>query len=340
MNDHRLDIEAIKSSGHFDIHLTSECQHACSYCNTTLSSKWVSDEEKYGKYRVFRIAEEAHGNSPSDVDEFWQTWYSVYPYLNSIRINGGEPTLDINTLKILEYIEAFPIPDMKIEVLSNFDVDPTTYYRYMEVVHRLGILNKVMFNQVVSIDSGESGHVWYVRDKVDAARAFGRAQHYLHNTPESFSLTIAPTVAAITVVGLPSLLEWVLYARRLMNRESNRVYLRASTLVSPSWQSVSILPMEYAGRLEDLITWMYANYDETALRGFSEDDISQIDSALDTIKDAQNLPEDHVHRQRATFYEFFTEYDRRRTPAAKLTRSIPEMSAFWKECEYHFLRLR
>lgn len=46
-----------------------------------------------------------------------------------------------------------------------------------------------------------------------------------------------------------------------------------------------------------------------------------------------NLDPDYVKIQRADFYRFFSEHDRRR--GTDFLRTFPQMKEFWNECKYH-----
>jgi hypothetical protein len=45
------------------------------------------------------------------------------------------------------------------------------------------------------------------------------------------------------------------------------------------------------------------------------------------------LQQGYVNKNRADFYRFFNEHDSRR--GTDFLKTFPEMSDWWKECEYH-----
>jgi hypothetical protein len=51
------------------------------------------------------------------------------------------------------------------------------------------------------------------------------------------------------------------------------------------------------------------------------------------MRDGKNLNPAYVAQQKADFYRFFSEHDRRR--GTDFLKTFPEMTAWWKECEYH-----
>ena len=51
------------------------------------------------------------------------------------------------------------------------------------------------------------------------------------------------------------------------------------------------------------------------------------------MRDGQKLDRAYLQRNKADFYQFFTEADRRH--GTEFIKIFPEMTAWWKECEYH-----
>jgi hypothetical protein len=51
------------------------------------------------------------------------------------------------------------------------------------------------------------------------------------------------------------------------------------------------------------------------------------------MKEGQKLDQAYVRQQRANFYKFFSEYDKRRN--TDFLKTFPMMADFWEECKYH-----
>jgi hypothetical protein len=51
------------------------------------------------------------------------------------------------------------------------------------------------------------------------------------------------------------------------------------------------------------------------------------------MRDGQQLDPAYLQRNKADFYRFFSEHDRRR--GTDFLKTFPEMSAWWNECEYY-----
>ena len=63
---------------------------------------------------------------------FWKWWPDLYQNLEFFRITGGEPLLNSDTFKVLDYVIANPKPDLSLEINSNFCVHPKIFDRFIE----------------------------------------------------------------------------------------------------------------------------------------------------------------------------------------------------------------
>jgi hypothetical protein len=78
---------------------------------------------------------------------------------------------------------------------------------------------------------------------------------------------------------------------------------------------------------------------ENRFDGFKDYEIQRMERDLAWMKAGKKLSDKYLHEQRADFYRFFNEYDKRRTSGlsnGKLFEDVfPEMKEFWQECKYH-----
>jgi hypothetical protein len=66
------------------------------------------------------------------------------------------------------------------------------------------------------------------------------------------------------------------------------------------------------------------------LHGFRDYEVQRVRRDIAWKREAQNAD---FSRQKADFYRFFREHDRRRN--TNFLQTFPEMRTFWAECEYH-----
>ena len=114
-----------------EVNFNQACQFKCSYCSPHLSTAWMDEIVKYGPYPTTK----SHNNisqlkkinlwpipakEPNPyVEAFWKWWPELYPKLKVFRMTGGEPLIDHNTFRVLDYIQEHPHPELELAITSN-----------------------------------------------------------------------------------------------------------------------------------------------------------------------------------------------------------------------------
>jgi hypothetical protein len=189
--------------------------------------------------------------------------------------------------------------------------------------------------QYVSLDTGDWNHAQYIRDGLIMHRLNTYVHKYLEDIPYRNSLTFIITMNNLSVLGIQKLLEWILELRQKYSSTYQRVWFDTPLLRSPSWQSLQILPPVYADRLEQVANWMelYKETPNKPFQGFKDYEIQRMRRDVDWMREGSKLDPEYVKMQRADFYRFFNEYDKRRQ--INFLETFPEMKEFWNECRYH-----
>jgi hypothetical protein len=139
----------------------------------------------------------------------------------------------------------------------------------------------------------------------------------------------------LSVLGLRKQLEWILQLRKTYSSTYQRVWFDTPLLRTPSWQSIQLLPPSYIAILEQTAAWMEQNLEtpDNPFHGFKDYEVQRLRRDIDWMKEGCNLPQEYVTLQKADFYRFFNEHDRRR--GTDFLKTFPEMSQWWAECKYH-----
>jgi len=145
------------------------------------------------------------------------------------------------------------------------------------------------------------------------------------------------------------------YMPNLIDRDSkseigNRVgvdipYVRAPEFLDANIASMEML-QEYLLPAVDFMYKNLANNEWHGLLGFESLEALKLKrifvDALIAVKDARNHDEtttrQDIAKQRARFYEFIIEYDKRR--GTDFTKSLPEMTSFYNVCKLEYQKLR
>ena len=329
-----------------EVNFNHVCNLACSYCSPQFSSTWQQEVESHGGYPTSTTH-----NDPSHfvgrnrpipvresnpyVDAFWDWWPTLYPELEHFRMTGGEPLLDKNTYRVFDYVLANPKPNLHLNVTSNFSVDEKSWQKYKGYVKELCEGEKIEhFMQFVSLDSWME-QAEYIRHGLDFSLLWDRVNQFLTDIPGRNSITFIITMNNLAVPGVGKLLSGILGLRKIYSKTYQRVWFDTPVLRTPTWQSIQLLPESYAEQLEIAWAFMMKNIEteETRFQGFKDYEIARLDRDIAWMRDGQRLDPAYINQNKADFYRFFTEADRRH--GTDFLTVFPEMSAWWAECEYH-----
>jgi hypothetical protein len=249
-------------------------------------------------------------------------------------MTGGEPLMDKNTYKVFDYVLALPNPELHLNVTSNFSVEPALFDKYHGYVKQLCNTQIEHFMQFVSLDSGNRAHAQYIRHGLNFPRVSEYIHRFLYDIPYGNSLTFIITMNNLSILGLQQLLEWILVLRRAHSHTYQRVWFDTPLLRKPEWQSLQILPSVYVGVLERVADWMETNLEtaDAPFQGFKDYEVQRMRRDIDWMKEGAKLDPDYIKLQRANFYRFFNEHDKRRK--TNFLETFPEMKEFWEECRY------
>jgi organic radical activating enzyme len=329
-----------------EVNFNHACNLKCSYCSPQFSSSWAEEVERLGGFPTSRVHNDpgyfVGRNRPIPVrehnpyvDAFWSWWPSLYPELRHFRMTGGEPLLDKNTYRVFDYVLANPKPDLHLNVTSNFSVDERSWQRYLGYVKELCDGERIEhFMQFVSLDSWME-QAEYIRHGLDFNLLWERVNQFLTEIPGRNSITFIVTMNNLSVPGLGKLFSAILGLRKIYSKTYQRVWFDTPVLRQPTWQSLQLLPESYVDELETVWAFMLKNIETEATRfqGFKDYEIARLDRDIAWMRDGQKLSKEYLDRNKADFYRFFAEHDRRR--GTDFLKTFPEMSAWWAECKYH-----
>lgn len=329
-----------------EVNFNHACNLACSYCSPQFSSTWQQEVDRHGGYPTSTVHNDpghfVGRNKPIPVrdhnpyvEAFWAWWPTLYPELRHFRMTGGEPLLDRNTYRVFDYVLANPKSDLHLNVTSNFSVDERSWQRYLGQVRLLcEDKNIEHFMQFVSLDSwGRQAE--YIRHGLDFDLLWDRVNQFLTHIPGRNSITFIVTMNNLSVTGLSSLMAGILELRKMYSTTYQRVWFDTPVLRTPTWQSLQLLPESYVNQIKTVWQYMSTNIENKNNRfhGFKDFEIARLDRDIAWMRDGTKLDSEYINRNKADFYRFFTEADRRHGTAFLTT--FPEMAAWWTECEYH-----
>jgi len=324
---------------YIEISFGNECNFKCGYCHPKHSSSYYKEIKDYGPYTMVK-------NHRNDIDWFtineeetnpyvaawWEWWPEIRETLTILRITGGEPLLQQSTWKLLEDLEKNPLPNLELNINSNFGVKPVLIDRLVERVNNLVNAGKIKdFKIFTSIDTwGPPAE--YIRTGLDLTVWEHNLNTYLTKTilPVTFMITFN----ILTVTNFRSLLEKILEWRKKYNgydqNKWQRVRFDTPFLKEPLQYDMNILPKEkFMPYMHDHLNFIINNLDDNDRTKFSELEFEKFKRVVHYMQ-GTHYSEERVREGRKDFYNWFTEYDRRR--GTDFLEMFPSLKEFYNEC--------
>jgi MoaA/NifB/PqqE/SkfB family radical SAM enzyme len=180
----RKDIIEALDTGNIDprymeVNFNQACNFKCMYCSPHLSTAWEDEVDEYGPYDI--IGPDGKNSKHNDIsylskeglmplkvrqkdnpylDAFWRWWPTLYKKLEVFRITGGEPLMDTNTFKVLDYIQKNPNSWLEVSVTTN--LCPPKPELMDKFVAKLKKLEEIQIWKDEERFNPGSGNNWYV----------------------------------------------------------------------------------------------------------------------------------------------------------------------------------
>ena len=342
-----------------EVNFNHACNLACSYCSPHLSSKWAEDIEQNGPYDTIvphnsidyfkQIGQYPipHREHNPYVEAFWEWWPELYPKLQNFRMTGGEPLMDKNTFRVLDYVIENGRPDLEMAVTTNASVPDKLWNKFVDKVSFISEYKKLKrFRAFVSVD-GWGDQAEYMRHGLDFDKMWNNVNNYLTRVDEGL-VTFIVTFNMLSLPSIKKLLEGILELQRIHNVTKSRrdddgnivvyghhkVFIDTPMLRYPEWQSLQLAPKEHWHYADEALEFMKANTDkhrESRWVGFKPHQIERFDRSIEFMKQGFDTDEKRQEAEE-NFVRFFDDHDRRRDTS--ILETFPEFASQyheWKE---------
>jgi len=228
------------------------------YCSPHLSTEWETEVKKLGPFNVIGPNGEeakhndlAHLNMPMKtrnkdnpyVEAFWKWWPSLYRKLRVFRMTGGEPLMDVNCYKVLDYIYKNPNAWLEISITTN--MCPPKKELMDKFIDKTKKLEEIqIWNDPERFNPGSGNH-WYVNmavkhftlfislDSVDKQAEYIRTGLDFKILKENVDRFLAETnntnicfINTFNILSVPKIkefLEYILELRKAYSRENQGI---------------------------------------------------------------------------------------------------------------------
>ena len=249
---------------YFEVSFSSVCNCRCMYCSPTFSTRWENHIKKHGEYPTTHSKRDFVGFPPPKyanteynpyVEAFWKWWPELYDNLMFFRITGGEPILDKNFFKILDYMIEKPREGFHLDINSNLCVSNGLLDKLIEKIKILedsGILIKLYTSC-----EAHGEHANYIRMGLDYNKWYDNCNKFLSELSTS-KLTVMSTYNVLSISSFKKFLEDILSLKRSYWL---RVGVDLPFLTNPTYFQANIISKDFVSYIEDCITFMHQNKD-------------------------------------------------------------------------------
>ena len=206
------DLEAVDvTPRQLEVYWGNTCQQSCIYCGAHYSSTIQQEEKRFGAFKQDGVKINDWWKKNPKIEahtELLFKWFENHLHkLHKIFVMGGEPFLQKETFRFIEFLEKGSYPDLTLVFFSNHNIEHERFKKWMDrldVLQKSGRLDKIQI--FFSCDAlGPEGE--YVRTGLDLKIALKNFEYILHNTEFEQGINSALTVTAVP--GMPALVKYL-----------------------------------------------------------------------------------------------------------------------------------
>lgn len=246
------------------------CNFKCLYCSPAISSSWMQEVKQHGGFnttdnyndiewtkRIGRMPIPERDYNPY-VEAFWKWWPDLYPALHTFRVTGGEPLMNKNTFKMMDWIieNDKPNTNLLLGINSNFCVDDKLFNKFINQAHKVLQSKKVRKLEIYTSAEAQGEKAEYIRTGFEYKKFFNNMDRVLNEFKdyENFVVTLMCTFNALSVSSFKNYLEDLVALRKQYGRDC--MYIDIPYLRYPEMMDIKILDSSFEHYITDTISYM------------------------------------------------------------------------------------
>ena len=328
---------------YIEVAFSNECNFKCGYCHPMSSTSYHTEIKMLGPIKNVK-------NHNLDIDWFkpyeeddnpyvkawWKWWPEMSKTLNILRITGGEPLMHRSTWRLFDHLREEPKPHLELNLNSNLGVQTKWVNKLVENINDLQSNGKIKkFKLFSSMDTWDK-RAEYLRTGLKIGLWETNLQTIMENSDIPVSIMCTFNILSVTsfIDFLTKVLEWRKKYNNINNQlwtSTRRIRFDTPYLKEPLQYDMQILPKdEYLPHFDKILKFIDDNRDDADPNKFSDLEYERFRRVRDYFATV-NYDENRVREGRIDFYNWFSEYDKRRK--VNFLETFPEMENFWNLCK-------
>jgi organic radical activating enzyme len=272
------------------------------------------------------------------VEAFWQWWPDIVDEIRVFRITGGEPLLNKNTFKVLDYLIDNPKPELHLSVNSNLCVPDNLLNEFVSKLQIIQDKKAIGSFKMYTSCEAQGARAEYIRYGLDYNKWLANCETIVRDIPNS-RLGLMSTYNLLSVTSFKDMLvdmlrlknEYTIQPQRPHTVSIDIPYLRWPEFMVP-W----LIAPDWLTHIEDTVTWMYHNLQQTYWpplcgKGFFDHEIKKMERIYVVCKESMNDSKlkSSIKVARKNFIAFVDEHDRRR--GTDFLNTFPEFEQYYSK---------
>lgn len=369
---------------YLEVSFSNVCNLKCTYCGPEFSSKWVEELKSKGTLKVLEGTKDEqwiqgwqdldtlnykHREFNPYIDAFWKWFPDALPHLRHYRITGGEPLMNKETYRSMDWIIENPNPDLEFSINSNLSVTDKLWDKFIDKLVLLKTGNNVKKVTLYTSVEGWGKRAEYARTGLDFNLLKERCEQVLKLGNVRVVIMAAYNIFSIT--SMEELLKWIknlkteynpnnasvhweeksgfewhnnaYFKRKEHNPDHNSIvgidipYLRNPSCLDVQYASLDLLE-KYMMSSVNYMSNNIANDLWACHQGFETYEFEKFKRiVIHRIYHTENKKSVHdmtrdVLINRAKFYDMVNNLDKRR--GTNFLETFPEMEEFYNLCKW------
>lgn len=282
-----------------EVFFANTCNLKCVYCSARFSSSIQQEDSRFGG-AVLELNDFTYSDNRYQelVPKFWNWFENNGSKLHRLQVLGGEPFLQKDLAKLIDYLELNPMPKLEFNIVTNLSLPPAVIRPQIQKLAAL-----VEGNKVGRVDILASVECWgpsqeYIRKGFDC-RIFEQNLQDLIET-KLFRIGLLSTITSMSIPTMPGLVQkyYQWNAKQTVHWYMHHVLPHNDSIFSPSIFDFSV----FESSLEQVANQLPTD---------SWDHKTTKDIYMGIVSDLKNRCQPHKQKQ-VELYNYLDQMDHRR----------------------------